>query len=455
MSKGTSSPYLHFIGGNATDVSGSCTILRFDKIKLALDMGLIQTNNIVADYRANRDMIKRIKPKTVHGVVISHCHSDHCANLLSAVHMGMNAYIYVPQGSIPILRIMLEDSAKIMETDAIKLQNKHGIKSPPLATIEDVEKVIRWCVEIPFNKPTEIVGGAILTYYDAGHIVNSAQALIEIKQGYVIKRVGVTGDICNEQKGKSVRPIQPLPKCNILISECTYSDSKRCYSMKKDRWYDEQMITTAVNQYHRILIPTFSLQRLEDILETLNKLGIQKRIYVDTPLGQKIYKVWPEPLDYEDKLNLKFVESWEESKTIQESTEPCIIVSSSGMLTAGRAVCYLKHLLPNPNNAVLFIGYSTENTIATEIKQGNKAIKVDGELVKNNAQIYCLNSYSSHSNYNQLMEYLINLEYDKICLVHGEFESKVAFANTLQNNLINQGKSSRVIATNAETKIFI
>lgn len=454
MSKGTARPYLHFVGNNAVDVTGSCTILRFDKIKLALDMGLIQTNNIVADYRANRDMMKRIKPKTIHGVVISHNHNDHFANLLSAVHMGMNAYIYVPQGSLPIMRIMLEDCVKIMESDSTKLQNKHGIKAPPLATLEDVDKVMNWCVEVPFNQPFEIVGGAKLTYYDAGHIINSAQALIEIKQGYTVKRIGVTGDICNEQKGKSVRPIQSLSKCNILISECTYSDPKRCYSMKKDRWYDEQMITTAVNQYHRILIPTFSLQRLEDILETLSKLDIQKRIYVDTPLGEKIYRAWPEPLDYEDRLNLKFVQSWEESKSIQESNEPCILISSSGMLTAGRAVCYLKYLLPNPNNAVLFIGYSTENTVATEIKQGNKTIKVDGEVVSNKAQIYSLNSFSSHSNYNQLMKYLMELDYQKVCLVHGNYESKIIFANTLQNNLIAQGKSSRVIAVNADSKIY-
>lgn len=454
MSKGTTRPYLHFVGNNSTDVSGSCTILRFDNIKLALDMGLIQTNNIVADYRANRDMMKRIKPKTVHGVVISHCHSDHCANLLSAVHMGMNAHIYVPQGSIPIMRIMLEDSAKIMESDSTKLQNKHGIKAPPLATLEDVDKVMNWCVEVPFNQPFEIVGGARLTYYDAGHIINSAQAIIEFKQGYTTKRVGITGDICNEPKSKSVRPLQPLPRADILVSECTYSDPKRCYSMKKDRWYDEQMITTAVNQYHRILIPTFSLQRLEDILETLSKLDIQKRIYVDTPLGEKIYRAWPEPLDYEDRLNLKFVQSWEESKLIQESNEPCIVVASSGMLVAGRAVCYLKHLLPSPNNAVLFIGYSAENTTATEIKQGNTTIKVDGEVVSNKAQIYSLNSFSSHSNYNQLMKYLMELDYQKVCLVHSNYESKVAFANTLQNNLIAQGKSSRVIAVNADSKIY-
>lgn len=454
MSKGIARPYLHFVGNNATDVTGSCTILRFNNIKLAIDMGLIQTNNIVADYRANRDMMKRIKPKTIHGVVVSHNHLDHCGGLLVAVHMGMNAYIYVPQGSLPIMRIMFEDCVKIMESDSTKLQNKHGIKAPPLATLEDIDKVMSWCVEVPFNQPFEIVGGAMLTLYDAGHIINSAQAIIEFKQGYTTKRVGITGDICNEPKSKSVRPLQPLPRVDVLVSECTYSDPTRCYSMKKDRWYDEQMILTAIDQYHRILIPTFAQQRLEDILEVLAKLGVTKRVYVDTPLGEKIYREWPEPLDYEDRLNLKFVQSWEESQALQVSNEPCILVASSGMLTAGRAVCYLKYLLPSPNNAVLFIGYSAENTTATEIKQGSKSIKVDGEVVENRAQIYSLNSFSSHSNYNQLMKYLMELDYQKVCLVHSAYESKVVFANTLQSNLITQGKSSRVIATNADTKIY-
>lgn len=454
MSKGTSKPYLHFVGGNATDVTGSCTILRFNNIKLAVDMGLIQTNNIVADYRANRDMMKRIKPKTVHGVVITHNHADHCAGLLIGAHMGMNAYVYVPQGSLPIMRIMFEDCVKIMESDSTKLQNKHGIKAPPLATIEDVDKVIDWCVEVPFNQPYEIVGGAILTYYHAGHIINSAQAVIEIRQGYVAKRVGFTGDICNEVKGKSVAPLQPLPFVDLLVSECTYSDPSRCYSMKKDRWYDEQMILTAINQYHRILIPTFAQQRLEDILEVLAKLGINKRIYVDTPLGEKIYRVWPEPLDYEDRLNLKFVQSWEESQAIQASNEPCIVVASSGMLSAGRAVCYLKYLLPNPNNAVLFVGYSAENTTATEIKQGNKTIKVDGEVVSNKAQIYSLNSFSSHSNYKQLIKYLTELKYNKVCLVHSAYETKVGFCNDLQDKLYNQCKSAKVVCVNQDTKIY-
>ena len=174
--------------------------------------------------------------------------------------MGMNAYIYVPEGSTAIMRIMLEDCAKIMMQDSTKLQNKHDIKAPPLATLEDVDKVMQWVIEVPFNKPTEIVGGAKLTLYDSGHILNAAQAVIEIKQGkYVTKRIGITSDFNTEAKSKSVRPIQYIPRTNILIGEATYSDPSRCYSMKKDRWYDKKIMRTAINQYNRILIPVFAL----------------------------------------------------------------------------------------------------------------------------------------------------------------------------------------------------
>ena len=122
-----------------------------------------------------------------------------------------------------------------MAQDSLKMQNKHGIKAPPLATEADIDKVMQWLVEVPFGVPTTIVGDAKLTYYHAGHIVHSAQAVLEIKQGYSIKRIGFTGDFNTEVKSVSVPPIEPLPRCNVVVGECTYSDPTRCYSMKKAR----------------------------------------------------------------------------------------------------------------------------------------------------------------------------------------------------------------------------
>lgn len=457
MNKNVVKPYLHFIGNNASNVTGSCTIVRFGNIKLCVDMGLIQTNNIVADYKANREQLKKIKPKSIHGVIITHCHADHLLGILPAVNMGMKAYIYVPQGSLPIIKIMLEDCVKILIQDSTKLQNKHGIKAPPLATQQDIEKVLSWIIEIPFNQPTEIVGGAKLILYDAGHIINSAQCVLELKESkYTTKRIGFTGDFNIEAKSKSVRNIQPLPRCNIVVGECTYSNPARNFSKKKDRWYDKEIIKTALSQYQRILCPVFALQRVEDILETLKEIGTDIPIYLDSPLAQRIYSAWPEKLDYEQTLNFHIVSSWAESEELQKfNNRHHLILASSGMLMAGRAVCYLKYILPYEDNCVLFCGYSSENTVANKIKQGDKELKIDNDLIKNKAQIYCLNTYSSHANYTQLMDYYQAINFDKLCLVHSEYEDKVEFAHVLQDKLASQGKSSRVIAVNMDTKIYI
>ena len=120
MNKSIVKPYLHFIGNNASSVTGSCTVVRYNNTKLCVDMGLIQTNNIVADYRANREQLKKIKPKTIHGVVVLHCHADHLLGILPAVAAGMKAHIYVPEGSIPLIKIMLEDCVKILMQDSAK-----------------------------------------------------------------------------------------------------------------------------------------------------------------------------------------------------------------------------------------------------------------------------------------------------------------------------------------------
>lgn len=450
---------ISFVGNNAADVTGSCTIIKHNDIRIALDMGLVQTNNLVADYRANKDQMKKIKPKTIQYIIISHIHADHIGALPIAYHLGCQAHIYIPIGSSELLKIMLEDSMKIMEADALKMQNKHGIKVAPLATADDIERVMNRVIEVDFenlktiyaDKSTEIQ----MAYYPAGHIINSAQIYLSIHEGYTVKRIGYTGDICNEDKSKSVVPLVPMPKVDILIGECTYSDKTRCYSMKKDRYFDEIMIQTAINQYQKKLIPVFSLQRFEDMLECLAKIGVTEKIYIDAPLGQKIYKNWPDELDYENRLDLCWISLYEDSKALQLRNERCIILSTSGMLSAGRALLHLKTLLTNKNNAILFCGYSGENTLATQIKHGAKQIKVDGELVENNAQIYCLNSFSSHSNYEQLMKYYQSLQYKKLYLVHSAFDTKVEFADELEKKLHDKGNPAKAIATNADTKIYV
>lgn len=449
----TKKPYLHFIGNNASDVTGSCTIVRWKDKRIAVDMGLIQTNNIMADYKANCDQIRKIKPKDLDAVLITHAlHTDHAGGLLLAVHHGLSCPVYVPVGTLGIFEVMLADSVKIMMQDALKLQRNNGEKYTPLADEADIDKVLGLCQEVEFGQKYEVVDGVFAKHYHAGHIIASSQILLEMKDGYKTIRVGFTGDINTNGISVSVPSIEPLPFCDILVGENTYNEPTRCYSVKKDRYHDEQLILTAIEQYKKILIPVFANQRLEDVLQALDKLEVKMPVYVDTPLGIRIYNLWPESLSF--NLDLHFVESWESSVALQNTNKHCIILASSGMLTAGRALGHLKTLLPKSDNAILFAGYSGENTLASEIKRGNKELKVDGDLVKNKAQIYNLKTFSSHANYNQLMDYYTTIRFNKIALVHGEQTHKVDFAHVLQDKLHDKGNAARVVAVNKDQKIY-
>lgn len=460
ISSGVRKPVVNFIGNSSTDVTGSCHQIKFKNYNILLDAGLIQTNNIVTDYKANRDFVKKIKPKEVHYIICSHLHADHIGLLPPLYAKGCQAHIYIPSGSLPIMKLMLEDSAKIMQQDSDKLTRKHGIKAPPLATLQDVEKVLDRCIEVCYNLPMQIAEGVTFTYYPAGHIIHSAQIYLELKEGYVTKRVGYTGDIGSLDTHVSVEPRQDLPFVNVLIGEATYCQEGRNYSIKKDRWFDRQLIIDAITDYNKILIPVFSLQRTEDILHELYQLddknGFMPTVYLDAPLASKIFNAWDGDIEYLRQWGkLKIIGDYVQSQGLQTSNEHCIIVSSSGMLTAGRALSHLKTILPNPKNCILFCGYSGDSTLATEIKHGTKEIKLDGELIANKAQIYCLNTFSSHVNYSQLSEYYKGLSYDKLVLTHGRFEGKVKYANKLQEELTKEGKSSRVICANEDSRIYI
>lgn len=447
-------PYISFPGYNSKSVTGSCNIVFWEKKRIAIDMGLIQTNSLAGDYRQNRAQTKRIKPNKIDYVIITHLHADHTCGLLSAFHNGCKAKVYIPEGSISLLRIMLEDSVKIMEQDAVKLSHSKGYEISPLAELNDVFDVIDACIEVPFGVEYKIEEGISFQYYHAGHIIYSAQCLLTLQKGSIIKKIGFTGDIGGEDKSASVHKRENLPRCHILVGECTYSDPTRIHSLKKDRQFDKAMIRAVIETHQKILVPVFALQRTEDFLSVLSDMDVKIPIYLDSPLACEILRSWPERLYFMDKLNFHMIDSWEESKILQMLNEHCIILAPSGMLTAGRALSHLKSILPDRNNAVLFCGFSLDNTLATEIKNGKRWITVDKERLENNACINSLMSFSTHCNYNQLIDYYTTVECDKLFLVHSEFSNKVKFANHLQKLMIKLGRSTKVIATNMETKQY-
>ena len=145
---GTSKPYLHMIGNSSTDVTGSMHHLRFKKYSLLLDAGMIQGGDLVANYLANKDQLKKIKPREIDYIILSHVHIDHSGLIPALFAKGCNAHVYVPQGTIPFLKLLWEDSLKIHVSDCQKIEAKHGRKASPLYSESDIEKALFRCIEV-------------------------------------------------------------------------------------------------------------------------------------------------------------------------------------------------------------------------------------------------------------------------------------------------------------------
>lgn len=473
MAREVKHAYYKAVGHNSHDVTGSANLIRFGKYTILLDYGMYQTNDTLGDYKVNKVRHKDIKPKEIDYIFLSHIHNDHCGLLPTLYKDGCTAPILTPVKSKLLLKLMLLDSVNIMEKDCERYNKRHDVSMVPLFDENDVYNTLKYVVECPFGQDIITNQAFKFRFLPANHIVNAAQIILELHDGNVIRKVGYTGDIGSPTTKKLfTNEFEPIQQVDLLIGECTYSNSTRVHK-KKDRAKDIEKIKTvvaeAIRDHGKVLIPVFSLNRLEDMVSVLYDIyheeGLKIPVIVDTPLGQNIAKIWHQSIDkdidYWNEVwhweNLQKPESYKESKAWQDTSGPMIIVSSGGMLTAGRAVGWAQHLLPHGNNHIVFCGFSSEKSLASQIKnyKANPYVKVDGTPIKNKAQVTIMNSFSSHADHDELLKYYTDVQYNKIALVHSEQDSKNNFAEELKEALSKANRTSRVISVNQDTKIMI
>ena len=456
--KGTSKPYISFIGNSSTDVTGSMHLVRFKKYVLLLDCGMIQLNDPLSNHKANIAQLKKVKPQDIDYIILSHLHIDHSGLIPAMYSKGCQAHTYVPLGAKPYLKLLWEDSLKIMRQDCDKINHKHGLKLSPFYDEWAIERALDRCIEVDYYNEYTINEDMSFQYYPAGHIIHSAQVELTLNNGSIKKRIGYTGDI-GEGERPFVDPRRSLPFVDILIAENTYNQPTRP-NKTKDRIKDIEKIFTISEQSNKILIPTFSLGRTQEILTLLYDMAIDMDmpIYLDSPLAQKICDIWDDEVFQNEVMtmpNLHIIQDWNESQILQNQDKHCVIIAASGFLNGGRALAHLKTLLPNRNNHVIFCGFSGENNLASQIKEGDKSVKIDGDWVDNNANITCLYSFSSHASYEELLSYYSELRYNKIAVVHGDIRYKPEFCNMLQDRLHKESKAAKVVCVNEGTKIYL
>lgn len=435
-------------------------------------------HTVLENYKANMKYIQKIRPQELQYIIIGHVHQDHIGMIPTLYARGKcNAKIIVPKGSTSILREMWLDSSFINCRDVEVINLKNDRNYEPFYTEDVVYKTLEYIEEIDSDKIVPLSDELAIRYTDAGHILLSKQCEVYINGGSRTRKILFSSDLGNistQDTRVFVENFKPVTSANIAIMECTYASKER-QCTKETYKKDVTKIKSVVEQYcidnnSRVLIPSFSLDRTPYILWILYSLfgkdeNFKIPILIDSPLANRLLDCYSSILDGEKKELFDEIMSWnnikrviqpEASKAAIADKGAKIILSSSGMLTAGRSVKWTQSILPNENDCILFMGYSGENTLAWKIKYGkdHKTININGKPYKNKAQIYDLKSFSSHMQRNEMLNYYKSINCEKIYLVHSD-SNKIEFKHDLENAIVDCLKSTKVVAVNSGTKISL
>ena len=467
--------------GAAEDVTGSCTVITWGKPErtIVVDCGLVQRGrSLLTEYKANNSKF-HFKEKNVDYVFITHAHGDHSLRLPLLFKRGCTAKVVMPKGNKELFKPMALDSVKIMERDAEDLSRKLKRECSPIYEEEDVNRAYQAIEEYPFNEKIKLDDEVTFELIPSGHILAAAQIVLYIKNGSVTRKIAFTGDLGNiEVPSYYSNNFSPVQNCNLLIGECTYANKIKSVKIK-DREKDLEKIKSIVYDVcidgkGKILFPSFSLMRSQTMLTVLYDLfkddeKFKVNIYAVSPLMMKINKVfnnqltgkqlekWQEVQNW-DKIH--FVEDFETLENILKKDESALFIASSGMLQGGSSPAIAEKLLPHSNDAIVFIGYSVENTLAWKIKQKKtKTININGKAIHSRCKVVNLHSFSSHMQRDDLLKYYSGGfgtgSYDKVVLQHGDMKDRITFGSDLQEAISKRNRTDKVIIANKGTEILL
>lgn len=479
MSKKKDEVAIKIIGGNAEDVTGSASLITYNNQVILFEFGMIQRGkSIYENYSLNKEQVEKIKPKKIDYIFVGHCHCDHIGLIPALYKKNCAANIIVPQGSYDIIKEMWLDSAYINQRDAEILSQQKEKLFTPLFDTEDVMMALEHIEEYSFNKMYEITQGMSFRFVPAGHILFSAQTELYFSQANHNKKILFTSDLGNIQLSNNklfVEKFQPITNANVVIGESTYGTPQKKSSQKLLK-QDIEKIKAVIDQFcvdnkRRILIPCFALDRLPYMLWILYSLYGEDEefkipICVDSPLGIRLLRAYHKNLPEEMLENFDSMLTWKQIKYIEDPNDSKatiadsaakIVLASAGMLTAGRSVKWSQSILPHEEDCILFIGYAATNTLAYKIKHAIEAPKITiaGKELPNRCQIVDLHSFSSHMQYEDLINYYSSINAEKIYLVHSNMQTRLLFKEELEKKLEKDNKTTRVIAVNKSTTIKI
>ncbi len=447
--------YIQFHGA-ADQVTGSLHRLHVQGQDILLDCGLFQGR------RAEANRLNREVPDWAVGarcVVLSHAHLDHSGNIPSLVRRGFSGNVYCTPPTRDLCSVMLRDAAMIQEQDARYLNRRNarnGIDEhvEPIYDTEDAQAAVNRMVSIPLRRTMPIAPGVEVTFYNSGHVLGSALVRLDLEEGGRRVRLLFTGDLGREEL-PLLRDPEIVEGVDFLITESTYGDRSHPEISAMDDQLGE-IVKTTIRRGGRVYIPTFALERAQEVLFSLERLHDRNAvprvpIYIDSPLAiaiTEIYKLHPEGLaeNVRERIlgrdcpfappGLHYVSEVEASKGLQRSGEPCIIIAGSGMCEGGRIVHHFVHALGDDRNSVVIVGFMAQHTLGRRLVEGRREVKVLGVERTVNAQVHVINGLSAHADQGDLVEFARRTtaagNVRKIALVHGESAPREVLAGLLR-----------------------
>ncbi|MDR2980551.1 MAG: MBL fold metallo-hydrolase [Bacteroidales bacterium] len=441
--------------GATQEVTGSKFLITTVKgTKILLDCGMYQGKGLETD-AMNRDL--GFDPTEIDYLILSHSHIDHSGLIPYICKEGFRGTIFCTPAACDLCGIMLADSGKIQEADTMQFNKKREKENlppvKPIYTMRDAMNSMRQFVSVPFDHPYRINSEFSIRFIDTGHMLGSGAIYMTVKEGRKTKTLCYTGDIGRYNK-KILPDPKAFPQADYIITESTYGD--RLHT-SLDFAEEELMLIVkdAVAQRKgKLIIPAFAIGRTQDVVYALHRLKGKNNlpdvdIFVDSPLAvsatdifrkhaenfnegmQKFIDDHDDPFGFE---KLHYVRTVEDSKRLNTHNRPCVIISASGMMEAGRVKHHLANNIENPSTTILSVGYCAPNTLGAKILRGDKKVSIFGVSNQVRATVKSLEAFSGHGDYEEMIRYLSCQNKSKIkqlFLVHGEDEVRRNYSRHL------------------------
>ncbi|AMV29818.1 Ribonuclease [Gemmata sp. SH-PL17] len=438
--------------GAARTVTGSMHQLTTGNKTILLDCGLFQGKRSES-YLRNRDF--PFRTRDIDAVVLSHAHVDHCGNLPNLVRRGFAGPIYCTPATRALAAVMLGDAAKIQEEDANYLNHKrarHEPKITPLFDARDVFRTLTKMQAVRYGERFTLSKGIEVTFADAGHLLGSATVHLRLEGPNGERRVTFTGDV-----GRPGLPIlrdpEPIPACDLLISESTYGGHTHEHV---DETADKlgEVVRRTIERGGRVIIPAFAVGRTQTVVYFLHQLISSGKlppipIFVDSPMANRateVFRAHTECFDEETlallnvhpdlfgEKHVRYVETVNESVKLNRREGPCVVISASGMCEAGRILHHLKHGLGDPRNTILIAGYQATDTLGRRLVEKRPEVRVLGRPCPVKAEVVVLNGLSSHADHGDMLRMLgpLAASTSRVRLVHGEPERATKLVDGLK-----------------------